>query len=299
MQSESGARSLRQDHAAEGDAPLGAAARPQRNLIYRHSVVVRVTHWINVLCLTVLLMSGLQIFNAHPALYWGKLSDFAHPILSMSAVQPDKGPQRGVTTIVGRSFDTTGVLGLSQDDLGHPWARGFPAWATLPSDQSLADGRLWHFFFAWLFVANGALYLVASLLAGHIRRDLLPTGEQLRGMGRTIWDHLLFRFPKGEEARHYNVLQKLAYLVVVFGFLPFMVLTGLTMSPRMDAAFPQLLALFDGRQSARTIHFILAWSIVVFVLVHVFMVLISGVWNNLRSMLSGWYAIGEARDDTK
>jgi thiosulfate reductase cytochrome b subunit len=279
-----------------GGAPAGTVQPPRRRLVYRHSVLERITHWINVVCLTVLLMSGLQIFNAHPALYWGNLSDFAHPILSMSAVQPDGGSERGVTTVLGHRFDTTGVLGLSPDEAGRPWARGFPAWATLPGGQSLAQGRLWHFFFAWLFVVNGAIYLAAGLLDGHVWRDLLPTRHELRRIGRTFWDHLLFRFPKGEEARHYNVLQKLAYLIVVFGFLPFMLLTGLTMSPRMDAAFPQLLGLFGGRQSARTIHFVLAWSLVGFVLLHVFMVLVSGVWNNLRSMLTGRYAIEEAGD---
>jgi thiosulfate reductase cytochrome b subunit len=287
------------EHPADGRVSVQAAQPKYRQLVYRHSVVVRVTHWINVACLTVLLMSGLQIFNAHPALYWGKLSDFSHPLLSMSAVQPEGHPQRGVTTVFGYHFDTTGVLGLSQDAAGQALERGFPAWATLPSQQSLAEGRLWHFFFAWLFVVNGAIYLLAGLFGGHIWRDLLPTGQQLRLIARTTWDHLLFRFPKGEEARHYNVLQKLAYLIVAFGFLPFVVLTGLTMSPRMDAAFPQLLTLFGGRQSARTIHFVLAWSLVAFVLVHVFMVLVSGVWNNLRSMLTGRYAIEEARDGAK
>nr|WP_294512120.1 cytochrome b/b6 domain-containing protein [uncultured Rhodopila sp.] len=265
-------------------------------LIYRHSVVVRVTHWINVLCLTILLMSGLQIFNAHPALYWGNISDFAHPAVAMTAVQPQNGPPRGITTVFGHSFDTTGVLGLSHDAAGQPWERGFPAWATLPGEQSLAGGRLWHFFFAWLFVINGSIYLLAGVLRGHLWRDLLPNRDQFRHIGRTTLDHLLFRFPKGEEARRYNVLQKLAYLAVIVGFLPFMLLTGLSMSPRMDAVWPQLLALFGGRQSARTIHFILAWSLVAFVLVHVFMVLVSGVGNNLRSMVTGRYAIEESRD---
>jgi thiosulfate reductase cytochrome b subunit len=269
---------------------------PRRHLIYRHSLIVRVTHWINVLCLTILLMSGLQIFNAHPALYWGNMSDFAHPAVALTAEDPQNGPSRGITTVFGRSFDTTGVLGLSHDAAGQSWERGFPAWATLPGEQSLAGGRLWHFFFAWVFVVNGVIYLLAGLLGGHVWRDLLPSGQQLRRIGRTTWDHLLFRFPKGEEARRYNVLQKLAYLVVVFGCLPFMLLTGLTMSPRMDAAWPQLLILFGGRQSARTIHFILAWSLVAFVLVHVFMVLVSGVWNNLRSMVTGRYVIQEGPD---
>lgn len=282
-----------------GRAGVRAVPPPGRQMIYRHSVVVRVTHWVNVVCLAILLMSGLQIFNAHPALYWGNLSDFRHPVLSISAELSEGNSRRGVTTVLGHHFDTTGVLGLSSDAAGRRWERGFPAWATLPSGQSLAEGRLWHFFFAWLFIVNGGIYLLAGLFSGHFWRDLLPTRYQLRRIGRTTWDHLLFRFPKGDEARHYNVLQKLAYLVVVFGFLPFMVLTGLTMSPRMDAAFPQLLALFDGRQSARTIHFILAWALTAFVVIHVFMVLVSGVWNNLRSMLSGRYAIEEARDATK
>jgi thiosulfate reductase cytochrome b subunit len=280
-------------------APLADArdpARPRgRTLIYRHSVLVRITHWINVVCLTVLLMSGLQIFNAHPALYWGSLSDFAHPVLSMAAErQGDR--YRGVTTVLGHRFDTTGVLGVSADAQGHPWARGFPAWATLPGQQALAEGRLWHFFFAWILVLNGTVYLLAGLLGGHFRRDLLPSGRQLRRIGRTVWEHVRFRFPKGAEARHYNVLQQFAYLVVVFGVLPFIVLAGIAMSPRMDAAFPWLLDLFGGRQSARTIHFILAWTLVAFVLVHVFMVLVSGIWNNLRSMITGRYAIEEERD---
>jgi thiosulfate reductase cytochrome b subunit len=265
----------------------------RRELIYRHSLLVRITHWINVVCLTVLLMSGLQIFNAHPALYWGYQSDFDHPVLATFSEQSQGGQPRGVTTVLGHRFDTTGVLGLSQDAAGRPWARGFPAWATLPGHQSLAEGRLWHFFFAWLFVVNGAIYLLAGFLGRHFWRDLLPTWQQVRHIGRTVRDHALLRFPKGAEARHYNALQKLAYMVVVFGFLPFVVLTGLTMSPRMDAAFPQLLWLFGGRQSARTIHFIIAWSLVAFVIVHVVLVLLSGVLNNLRSMLTGWYAIEE------
>ena len=270
--------------------------RARRYLIYRHSVVVRITHWINVVCLTVLLMSGLQIFNAHPALYWGNFSDFPHPVFALTVEQTPNGQSKGITTILGHRFDTTGVLGLSRDAAGHPWVRGFPSWATLPGQQSLAEGRLWHFFFAWLFVINGFLYLVVSLLGGHLWRDLVPSGHDLRRIGRTVWDHVLFRFPKGEEARHYNVLQKLTYLIVVVVLLPVIVLAGLTMSPRMDAAFPQLLTVFDGRQSARTIHFIIAWALVAFVLIHVFMVLVSGVWNNLRSMLTGRYAIEDRKN---
>ena len=95
-------------------------APPPRRLIYRHSVVVRITHWINVVCLTILLMSGLQIFNAHPALYWGNLSDFDHPILEMTSEQPENGAPKGITTVFGHRIDTTGVLGLSRDPLAVP-----------------------------------------------------------------------------------------------------------------------------------------------------------------------------------
>jgi thiosulfate reductase cytochrome b subunit len=256
--------------------------------VYRHSLLVRVTHWINVVCMTVLLMSGLQIFNAHPALYWGDQSHFDDPVLAIGAAGGT-----GVTTVFGRTFDTTGVLGVSGSEL--PSVRGFPAWATLPSNQWLAMGRRWHFFFAWLFVINGAAYLLYGLFGGHVRRDLVPSRWDIRHIGRSTWDHLRLRFPRGEEAKRYNVLQKIAYLAVVFVLVPLIVLAGLSMSPRIDAGFPWLPELFGGRQSARTIHFVSAVALLAFVAIHIVMVLLSGVWNNLRAMITGWYDIGRSR----
>jgi thiosulfate reductase cytochrome b subunit len=260
--------------------------------IYRHSIVVRTTHWVNLACLTVLLMSGLQIFNAHPALYWGERSDFRHPWLSISSTQAESGPVQGVTSVGGTSFNTTGILGVSGDSDGEPAERAFPRWSTLPSEQDLARGRRWHFFFAWVFVANGLIYLAFSLFNHHLYRDLLPRLRELAKIPHEIVQHALLRFPKGDEARHYNVLQKLSYLAVIVVLLPLVVLAGMTMSPGLDAAFPQLLWLFGGRQSARSIHFLAATGIVVFVIVHVIMVLVSGVWNNVRSMITGRYRIG-------
>jgi thiosulfate reductase cytochrome b subunit len=272
--------------------------KPRRTLVYRHSRITRVTHWINLLALTVLLMSGLQIFNAHPALYWGQKATFARPWLAITT-EEQNGAVAGVTQIGAVKLKTTGVLGYSGKP-GAESARGFPAWATAPSYQSLADGRRWHFFFAWLFVLNGLTYLTFNLANGHVRRDLLPTGDQLspRHLWHEILDHARLRFPKGEAARRYNALQKGAYLGVIFGLLPLMVMTGLTMSPSINAGAPWLLDLFGGRQSARTIHFISASLIVAFVLVHVAMVVFSGLINNLRSMVTGRYAIqleGEAK----
>jgi thiosulfate reductase cytochrome b subunit len=259
--------------------------------IYRHSLAVRITHWVNVICLLALLMSGLQIFNAHPALYWGSISRFGEPLVSMEAEASPSGPQ-GITTVFKHRFDTTGWLGLSSDPYGGEVARGFPSWATLPGNQWLALGRRWHFFFAWLFVINGAAYLAFSLWSRHLWYDLVPSASEIRDIPRSFVDHIRLRFPKGEAARRYNVLQKLSYLVVIL-LLLVMVTAGLTMSPAMDAAFPWLLDLFGGRQSARTIHFLIATLIVTFVLVHVVMVIVSGVVNNMRSMVTGRYEIAE------
>ncbi len=265
---------------------------PQRRFVYRHTVLVRITHWINVICIIVLVMSGLQIFNAHPALYVGQKSNFDNPVLSLTARQAPDGTTIGQTQILGATFNTTGVLGLSTVD-GRQAARGFPAWATIPSYQDLATGRRWHFFFAWVFAINGAIYLIASLINRHLWRDLIPSWAQLRGIGRSIRDHILLRFDHG---RDYNVLQKLTYLTMVVVVLPLLVLAGMTMSPGLDAAFPWLVDLFGGRQTARTIHFVMAAAVVLFVIVHVVMVLISGVWNNLRSMITGRYATSAGSD---
>ena len=268
------------------------ARRPSRVLLVRrHAAAVRVTHWVNVLCLAVLLMSGLQIFNAHPALYLGSASDFRHPVLAIGAEKAADGQVRGVTRALGWRVDTTGVLGLSRDGAGRSWTHAFPSWATIPSWYSLAEGRIWHFAFAWLFVLNGLLWLAYSLASRHLWRDLVPAHGELGRIGSTFREHLRLHFPSGDAARSYNVLQKLSYLAVVLVALPLMALTGLAMSPRVDAAFPVLLDVLGGRQTARTIHFISAFALVGFVLVHVAMVVASGAWNNLRSMVTGRYAI--------
>lgn len=274
------------------DTQLKATSDP--DLIYRHAIPVRLTHWVNVLCLLVLLMSGLQIFNAHSKLYFGSRSDPEHAVLVIRAVQKADGQPAGLTTIGNVTFDTTGILGWSRGANGEYQSVGFPSWITLPSYRDLATGRRWHFFFAWLFVINGLAYVLYSIASGHLRRDLFPTLGQVRNIGHDIVEHLRLRFPKGEEAKHYNVLQKLAYLAVILVLLPLIVLSGLTMSPGLDAAFPFLLDFFGGRQTARTVHFLCATGIVLFVIIHVGMVLVSGVTNNLRSMITGRYRIEPA-----
>ena len=270
--------------------PRQAAQAARR--FYRHRLPVRLMHWINVLCLSILLMSGLTIFNAHPALYWGKDSNFDKPWLLISAAQMPGGGVVGVTRVAGHEFVTHGVLGASKTGPAGEWTvRAFPAWATVPSTQWLSMGRHWHFFFAWLFVINGVAYVLYGLFSGHLRRDMLPTRTELVNIGRSIKDHVLFRHPTGEAAKRYNVLQNLAYLVVIFGLLPLVILAGMAMSPRLDAVWPGWIDLLGGRQSARTLHFLAASGLLLFVCVHVFEVLISGVWNQLRSMVTGWYTV--------
>lgn len=234
------------------------ARAPAPRVVLRHSLLVRVCHWINALCFVLLLMSGLQIFNAHPMLNWGGATDFERPFLSLAPT-------------------------------------GFPSWATLPAAQDLAAGRRWHFFFAWALVLNGAVYLF-NLLVRRGLGDLWPGVSELRSISKAVLDHARLRFPRGDEALRYNVLQKLAYLSVVAA-LPALVVAGLTMSPGMDAAFPWLVDLFGGRQSARAVHFLLASYLVGFLAVHLAMVVLSGFVNNMVSMVTGRYRIEEDSHD--
>jgi thiosulfate reductase cytochrome b subunit len=274
--------------------------RPDRPLkggriaIYRHPAAVRLAHWLNALAVLVLLTSGLGVFNAHPALYLGDHSQFDRPLLAMESRLTADNRLVGVTRVGGREVVTTGLFGVSGrgDALAE---RGFPAWATWPSGQDLATSRRWHFFFAWVFALNGAAYVGYGLASGRIRRELLPSRAELASIGASVRAHLALRFPRGEAARRYNVLQKLSYLVVLFGLLPLMVVTGMSMSPGIDAAFPWLPAVFGGRQSARTVHFAAAALIVLFVLVHLVMLVAAGAWNGLRSMLTGRYVIDPAQ----
>ncbi len=264
-------------------------------MIYRHTFIVRLAHWINALSIFLLIGSGLNIFNAHPMLYWGQKGDsFDHPFLSIGAAQGGPGGMHGVTQIGPLKLVTTHVLGWSQSH-GHWMGRAWPAWITVPSFQDLADARHWHFLFAWILVSNGLLYLIWSLSIRHVQRDLWPTWKDLKAIPRSILDHVRLKHPTGEDAKRYNVLQRLAYLGLIL-LVTGMVATGLTMSPGMDAFAPWLLDLFGGRQSARTLHFIFASLITLFIFVHVAEVFLAGPINEIRSMITGRYAVPQEHD---
>ncbi len=257
-------------------------------LIYRQRWPVRIWHWINAVSVIVMLMSGLMIFNAHPRLYWGQYG--ANDDASWLEIGSDG--EHGFLRVGPVTVPTTGVLGLVGDN-----ERAFPALVTIPSNYDLAAARQWHFFFAWLLVVPGLLFWLWGFATRHVQRDLAPTFKELRphSLWQDIKAHARLRFHTGEAARRYNVLQKLSYVGVIFGLLPAMILTGLTMSPAIDAAWPWLLDLFGGRQSARSIHFLCAALLVGFILVHLSMVLLAGPFNELRSILTGWYRLPKER----
>jgi len=254
---------------------------PAGPLVYRQSAWTRVTHWIWAVSLFFLLLSGLQIFNAHPALYIGDESGIAYDnaVLSIGA-EARGGAVVGVTEVLGARITTTGVLGVSDGSV-----RAFPAWATLPSVRDLATGRVIHFFFAWILVGTLLVWLLASLINGHLR-DVVPGRADLRALPRDIREHARLRF---HHRRRYNVLQKLAYAGVLFVLLPLMIATGLAMSPGANAIFPWLTDALGGRQTARTLHFVVMLLLVGFFLIHIAMIFAAGPLNELRSIVTGWY----------
>ncbi len=254
-------------------------------LVYRHNRITRLTHWINVVALVVLFMSGLQIFNAFPRLHWGDKTDPEDAFLSIGAKDED-GASRGYTELFGYRIDTTGLLGLQYTDAG-PAARAFPSWITIPGFFWLAGGRRWHFFFAWLFVINGLLYFVYNLLNGHMRKFLFTPKDAARVPAMILYYLRLRR--ESPQVGEYNPLQAMAYTTVFLLLAPLVLLTGLAMSPQLDVAFNWLPAIFGGRQAARSVHFILAFAFFFFTFGHVFMVLTTGFFNNMRSMVTGWY----------
>ncbi|PDH64016.1 MAG: hypothetical protein CNE89_13700 [Sphingomonadaceae bacterium MED-G03] len=223
--------------------------------VKRHRLSTRLWHWLNALLLYILFASGLGIFNAHPRLYWGQY---------------------------GANFDRA-WLELER----------FGSWWTLPASYNLALSRHWHLAAAPIFAFALLAYMLWSLANRHVSRDLAFRKDELapRHVWQDIRDHARLRFPTGAAALRYNVLQKASYIGVIFVALPLVILTGLTMSPGMNAAWPWLVDLFGGRQSARSLHFIAAVALAAFFLVHILMVLLAGPLNEIRAMITGRYRV--------
>jgi thiosulfate reductase cytochrome b subunit len=269
--------------------PDEQAAPKGGDVVDRHRLSTRLWHWTNVVTLVIMLMSGLMIFNAHPRLYWGKYgANNDHSWLQIGAQD-----EAGYLRVGSFTVTTTGLLGRWTDPGGQIRNRAFPYWATLPQSYNLALARRWHLTFAWVFAVGIFAYLIRSLWNRHLQRDLLPTSEEVKPshIWTDIKHHARLQFPTGEAARRYNVLQKFAYLSVLIVLIPGMILTGFTMSPSLNASMPWLLDLFGGRQSARSLHFLFALGIVLFILVHLLMVVLAGPFNEVRSMLTGRYRL--------
>ena len=235
--------------AADEASPAGV---PRGELIIRHRISTRLWHWLNVVAVITLIMSGLMISNAHPMLYWGEF---------------------------GANLDT-------------PWLRlpRFPGWATIPSNYDLALGRLWHLAFAWVFSASFTVYLVWSLVNRHWQRDITLSRDEVSPA--LLWQNVKkhARLDFRETTPGYNPLQKITYILVLFGLIPGLIFTGLAMSPGFDAA-THISAVFGGRQSARSLHFVFMAGMVAFIIVHIVLVFLAGPINEMRSMITGRFRL--------
>lgn len=263
-------------------------------VVYRHALPVRIWHWINAFCVILLVMSGLMIFNTAPYLAWGEEGHLQMPSwLSVQTSALDTSEPQSTLHVGSWQFDTSGLLGVPHQTRWGFLPFAVPPWLTFPPSFDLGLARAWHFLFAWIFVINLAVYGSFGLFNGHFHRNFVPRREQLRPRSvlADIWKHVRLHRARGEEARHYNLLQRLSYLAIVFVFIPTQVLSGLTMANGVTAAFPWLFSLFGGRQSARSIHFLCAALLLLFLFIHVFQVFVAGARNEIRSMITGRFHI--------
>lgn len=228
---------------------------PPGTVIKRHTLATRVWHWVNAVAVIILFGSGLGVSNAHRRLYWG---DY------------------------GANLDAA-------------WLEvpRFPDWVTIPGYYSLALSRRWHLFFALVLGFGLLAYMAVSLANRHFGRKLRFRRGELgpRHLWADLRAHLRFRFHDPEAPAEYNAFQKLSYAAVLFLALPLAILSGLALSPGMNAAWPWILDLLGGRQSARSVHFIASAAIGLFTVVHLVLVILAGTANELRSMISGRWKV--------
>jgi thiosulfate reductase cytochrome b subunit len=223
----------------------------------RHTAVVRVTHWITVIAFFALLLSGVEIVISHPRFYWGETGNVRTPPL--------------FTLPIPSSRDTvpTGYGYVMPDQNG--WSRSL------------------HFQAAWTAVLTGLVYAISSLWTGHFLRDLfpVPADRTWSAFWEVIAKYLRHAPPEEAEARSYNVVQRIAYLSVIFLLFPLVIWTGLALSPGFDSAVPAAVNELGGRQSARTLHFFVSGALLLFLVVHVTMVVLAGFRSRMRAMITG------------
>jgi thiosulfate reductase cytochrome b subunit len=224
-----------------------------------------VTHWLTTLAFLALLVTGVEILISHPRFYWGETGNVnTRPLFTI----PIPSSRLSVPTGYGYVM---------------PDANGW--------------SRYLHFQSAWLLVLTGLVYVIAGLWTGHFRKNLLPS------QGHSTWQSYRQRIaqylrrapPDSAEVHSYNVLQRTVYLIVIFFLFPLVIWTGLALSPAFDSAIPAAVDLLGGRQSARTLHFFVSGALLLFLLVHVTMIALSGFKKRMRGMITGNVATPEDR----
>lgn len=263
-----------------------------RPAVHRYSLATRLAHWVWVLAFFALVSSGLQIFNASPQLDASDKSDPARRVLSVDSPQDGKG----TTTIFGRTIGTTGWLGWTDDGMGGKGARAFPGWITIPAYQDLASGRRWHLFFGWVASICWVAWLISAALKGTLQKMVLRPRDLRDCLAMQSYYLKLRKTPPPYDT--YNPLQKAAYTAIGLVIAPLVVLTGLALSPGIDAMAQPLTALFGGRQFARLWHFAGMLLLIGFFCIHIFQVATQGFFNQMRSMITGWYRPGEHEGGT-
>lgn len=223
----------------------------------RHARFVRITHWLTTIAFVALLLSGIEVVLSHPRFYWGEVGNVnTTPLFSIPV------PSSRETVPTGYGF-------------------------VLPDQNGWS--RYLHFQAAWLALVTGFVYLIAGLRTGHFRRNLVPmaSDRSWRALRRSIAEHLRFTVSAFEDSWSYNALQRISYLVVVFVLFPLVIWTGLAMAPGFTAVFPWTVNSLGGRQSARTLHFLVTIALVLFTLVHVTMIVLAGFRSRVRAMITG------------
>lgn len=244
-----------------------------KHAIAGHARWVRISHWILAASVLTLAFSGFVILMSHPRLYWGKAGNDLTPALFELPISRNYKHGGWATPVAFFQNSTSIVSAARTYDIFNEngWARSL------------------HFLAAWFLVIPGIIYLVAGSVTGHLWRDLVPRLKQILpgSLWRDVLAHVRLPMPRARGGPPYGPLQKLAYAGVILLALPLMVLTGLAMAPAVAAAYPLLLDLFGGSQSARTIHFFASAALMLFLIVHLVMVALTGFGRQIRSMTIG------------
>jgi len=223
----------------------------------RHSALVRVTHWLTVISFLALLVTGGEIVISHPRFYWGETGNSGTT------------PLFKIPIPASRDTVPSGYNYVMPDQNG--WSRYL------------------HFEAAWVLVLTGLVYVIASLLNRHFSRNLLPSPADRNWRAfRNVFAKSLRRAPPDPASNDaYNVVQRTAYVLVIFVLFPLVIWTGLALSPAFDSVLPATVNLLGGRQSARTLHFFVTDLLVLFLIVHVAMIVLAGFWSRTRAMITG------------